>query len=170
MIFRTTSRSWATGARTSRTTGRPVAQYWRSPRKIFRTSARERFVTGVSAWTTMATSDPREVCAASGARYVHNVHRRKAAARTKYFLIRLLIFTAPSERKAGLEEQSIDVRLTSTTLGVAVFAFEGGKVGDVPAQSQRGPSQVGDAEDRFALGDMNIFIAIVGLPVLVLKR
>src|SRR6202162_6749764 len=117
MIFRTTSRSWATGARTSRTTGRPVAQYWRSPRKIFRTSARERFVTGVSAWTTMATSDPREVCAASGARYVHNVHRRKAAARTKNFLIWLPIFTLPFETKAGLEEQSIEVRVNRSPLG-----------------------------------------------------
>src|ERR1700728_2353178 len=56
MLLRTTSRSWAMGARISNVTRWLGVQYWRSPSRTFRTSLKLRLSTGVSGPTTIAIS------------------------------------------------------------------------------------------------------------------
>src|SRR6478752_3348900 len=160
MIFRTTFRSLATGARIIRTTGTLVLQYWRSPRKTLRTSARLRLLIGVSGCTTTATSTSWRWAASGCSRARHRQLRTKA--RETNFQCDVM---SVSEGKGSLEKGPVDPGLVHTMATVPILALKRRVVSDVVPDPERRTCQIQHIQQRgivFRL--MNILVSIIRLP------
>src|SRR6266496_4470811 len=140
MVFSTTFRSRATGARMSKTTGMFVLQYCRLPRNTLRASAKVRLVTGVSGWTTTATSTPRALSNARGCNeHRHRHHRSKAALGA---IFRSAVMALYLEGERGLKEYPVDTWFVDSVTSVSVLPLERGVVCDVVSDAKRGTHQV----------------------------
>src|SRR5882762_2466275 len=165
MVFSTTLRSRATGARISKTTGMLAFQYCRSPRKTLRTSARVRLFTGVSGCTTIATS-ASWLCAAMTAqpRPIQPRSRRTPHAGFEHALI------APLEGKRSLEKSAADTRFPYPLTKVSILALECGVVRNIVSHPNQRTDQVchagrpRDIPHRLHARPMNILEAIIRLP------
>src|SRR6267143_4455723 len=125
MVFSTTLRSRATGARISKTTGMLAFQYCRSPRKTLRTSASVRLVTGVSGCTTIATS-ASWLCAAVTAQ----PRQIQARSRTPHAGFEHVLI-APLEGERSLKKSAADTRGPHPLAKVSILALECGVVRNI---------------------------------------
>src|SRR5580698_3271214 len=110
MLLRTTSRSWATGARISSVTRWLGVQYWRSPSRTFRTSLRLRLSTGVSGPTTIAISPaaPAPQAGVSDTADASSIalHRTRQRPCAEIFNTQLLLYKWGRLRGNGNSEQA----------------------------------------------------------------
>src|SRR6267143_5692719 len=168
MVFSTTLRSRATGARISKTTGMWAFQYCRSPSKTLRTSASVKLFTGVSGCTTIATS-ASWLCAATSAQPRQIQPRsRTPHAEFEHALI------APLEGKRSLEKSAADTRLPYTLTKVSILALECSVVRNIVSHPNERTDQVSHAcrprniPHRLDDRPMNILEAIIRLPFVLL--
>src|ERR1700736_6736940 len=170
MVFSTTSRSRATGARISKTTGRLAFQYCRSPRNTLRTSANVKLLTGVSGCTTIATS-ASWLCAAmtAQARQTHPRSRTPHADFQEGLMAAL-------EGERSLEERAADSRFAYPLTKVSILALECSVVRNIVSHPDERTDQVfhawrpRDIPHRFHDRPMNILEAIIRLPFVFLPR
>src|SRR5439155_20763567 len=133
----------------SRTTRRLDDQYWRSPIKSLRASAKVRLFTGVSWRTTTATSL---------AAHARTTLSRETAANRR---VRIGSRLRMSESKARLEESAVHPRLARPTL-IAVLELESRETRYVVAHTHNRPRQTGDTcKNGIGLGDMNVFEPVI---------
>src|SRR3982074_2338579 len=164
MVFSTTLRSRATGARISKTTGMLVFQYCRSPRKTLRTSASVKLLTGVSGCTTIATS-ASWLCAAMTAQ-PRQIQARSRTPRAGFE--QALI--APLEGERSLEKSAADTRFAYPFTKVSILGLECSGVRNIVSRPNERTDQVYHAcrprDIPYRLHDrpMNILEAIIRLP------
>src|SRR5258708_32648155 len=170
MVFSTTLRSRATGARISKTTGMLAFQYCRSPRKTLRTSASVKLFTGVSGCTTIATS-ASWLCAARTAQPKQIQPRSRIPhAGFEHALI------APLEGERSLEKSAADTRFPYPLTEVSILALEGSVVRNIVSHPNQRTDQVyhacrpRDIPHRLHDRPMNILEAIIRLPFVFLPR
>src|SRR6267378_1334598 len=165
MVFSTTLRSRATGARISKTTGMLAFQYCRSPSKTLRTSASVKLFTGVSECTTIATS-ASWLCAAMTAqpRQIQPRSRRTPHADFEHALI------APLKGERSLEKSAADTRFPYSLTKVSILALECSVVRNIVSHPNQRTDQVyhacrpRDIPHRLHARPMNILEAIIRLP------
>src|SRR5437667_8483795 len=164
MVFSTTLRSRATGARISKTTGMLAFQYCRSPRKTLRTSASVKLFTGVSGCTTIATS-PSWLCAAMTAQLRQIQPRSRIPhAGFEHALI------AHLEGERSLEKSAADTRFPCPLTKVSILALECSVVRNIVSHPNERTDQVDhacrprDIPHRLHAWPMNILEAIIRLP------
>src|SRR6202049_1469235 len=168
MVFSTTLRSRATGARISKTTGMLAFQYCRSPRKTLRTSASVRLFTGVSACTTIATS-ASWLCAAMTAQ----PRQIQARSRTLHADFEHVLI-APLEGERSLEKSPADTRGPYPLTKVSILALECGVVRNIVSHPNQRTDQIfhacrpRDMPHRLRDRPMNILEAIIRLPFVLL--
>src|SRR5213594_46080 len=128
----TTVRSGATGARTMSTTGVSAFQYWRSPRKTRRISAKVRFCTGVSGCTITAMAAARAGRAgAASSRSASSAARRAALPRNREGTL----IVDRLEREARLEPDGVGPPGALGQL-VAVLGLDRRHVDQIRAQAR----------------------------------
>src|SRR5262245_62240737 len=155
MVFSTTSRSLATGARIRSVTRSLGDQYCRSPSRILRTSERFSCCSGTSGWTTTATS-------AASANVPHSKSIAGRASRPEYRrknfrTLRIGFIGGLLECEADLHQADISPRLPCPPL-MPVLRFQRCKRREIVSQAQQRALQVGkQAEDGVVAVHGDIF-------------
>src|SRR3981081_1643482 len=168
MVFSTTLRSRATGARISKTTGMLAVQYCRWPRNPLRTSASVKLLTGVSGCTTIATS-ASWLCAAMTAQ-PRQIQPRSRTPRAGFE--QALI--APLEGERSVEKSAADTSFANPLTKFSILGLECSVVRNIVSHPNERTDQVyhacrpRDIPHRLHDRPMNILEAIIRLPFVLL--
>src|ERR1700680_1518638 len=166
MLFNTTSRSRAPGARTSKVTRKLDDQNWRLPSKSLRRSSKLRLSTGTSGRTTIAMSvSPTAVAAEAPARPSVASKIRRLEGRFSGILIGRL------KSETRLHEHTVYGRQIAAHV-VTILQLQRCKSRNVVSHAERGAHEAwhDSAEDRVGVWHVNVLEAVIRFPELLIPR